>query len=71
MSGSRTNGLTKDYSGKFGDQYVLRRKNRKSLMTKLPENVPGNQRKARKRLQTGFLKERSSPNGSFGNGGLF
>ena len=39
MSSSRSNGLTKDYSGKFGDQYVLRRKNGKSLMTKLPEKT--------------------------------
>ena len=37
MSRSTTNSLTRGYSGKFGEDYVLRRKNGKSLMTKIPD----------------------------------
>jgi len=54
MSSSRTNGLTKDYSGKFGDQYVLRRKNGKSLMTKLPEKSKLPMTEAQKRVKANF-----------------
>lgn len=55
MSSSRTNGLTKDYSGKFGDQYVLRRKNGKSLMTKLPEKRTGEPTEGQKAVTNRFL----------------
>ncbi|MEI7981787.1 MAG: hypothetical protein WCI71_09025 [Bacteroidota bacterium] len=37
MSNSKTNALTKNYKGKFGNQFVLRNRHGKSMMGKIPE----------------------------------
>ena len=54
MSYSTTNALTKGYSGKFGDQYVLRRRGRKSLLTQMPDRSKVEPSEGQKRVKMNF-----------------
>ena len=54
MSSTRSNGLTADYSGKFGNQYVLRCRNGRSNMSKLPKRTKTTTSEAQDRVKNNF-----------------